>query len=182
MSAADNRLSKTVSHALRHQPSAYGLVLDEAGWAPVDALVDGLRRRSARWGSVQRDDLERIARQDVKQRFEIAGDRIRARYGHSGEHRIVQLSEPPPARLYHGTTQLALDGIRLRGLQPMRRQYVHLSVDVPTARAVGRRRSRSPVVLEVAAVEAYRAGVFFSRGSNAVWLAGEVPARFVRQL
>jgi RNA:NAD 2'-phosphotransferase (TPT1/KptA family) len=33
-----NELSKAVSHALRHEPSAYGLVPDARGWVKVQDL------------------------------------------------------------------------------------------------------------------------------------------------
>lgn len=33
------KLSQTVSHALRHQPDDYGLILDEGGWVLIDNLL-----------------------------------------------------------------------------------------------------------------------------------------------
>jgi hypothetical protein len=41
-------LSKAVSHALRHEPWLYELELDDAGWTPVDALVNALSQEP-RW-------------------------------------------------------------------------------------------------------------------------------------
>src|SRR6185503_3978380 len=49
-------LSKTVSHALRHEPWVYELELDDAGWVPVDDLLRSLRDLW-RWRDVQHDDL-----------------------------------------------------------------------------------------------------------------------------
>jgi putative RNA 2'-phosphotransferase len=63
----------------------------------------------------------------------------------------------------------------------MRRQFVHLSVDQESALAVGRRKGPDPVLLEVAALAAYEAGVVFMRGNESTWLASFVPARFLRQ-
>ena len=60
----------------------------------------------------------------------------------------------------------------------MRRQYVHLSIDRATALAVGRRKSRDPVILRIDASAAARAGVAFYLGNDKVWLADEVPAEF----
>jgi len=37
------RLSKTISHALRHRPEIYGLELDAEGWTPVEDLLAALR-------------------------------------------------------------------------------------------------------------------------------------------
>lgn len=62
----------------------------------------------------------------------------------------------------------------------MNRQYVHLSVDHDTAIAVARRKGPCPVILQVAAVDAGTAGVRFWRGNEKVWLALEVPFRFLQ--
>lgn len=176
------QLSKAVSHALRHQPSAYGLDLDPAGWVRIDALLDGLRRRSGRWRDLRRDELEQVVHHGSKRRFEIEADRIRALYGHSVAGRIPHDASRPPQVLFHGTSPAALAGILAEGLRPMRRQYVHLSVDQDSAIAVGRRKSAQPVVLEVAAGQAYDAGVVFGQGNEAVWLADGMPPRFLRAL
>ena len=65
------------------------------------------------------------------------------------------------------------------GLRPMRRQYVHLSVDVATARAVGLRKSAIPVVLVVHAAKAADSDVAFYEGNDLVWLAENVPPGFI---
>lgn len=60
---------------------------------------------------------------------------------------------------------------RYDGLPPMRRQYVHLSIDRATARAVGRRKARAAV--------APRAGIAFYAGNDKVRLADRVPPQFI---
>jgi putative RNA 2'-phosphotransferase len=172
-------LSKAVSHALRHQPSAYGLQLDDAGWVSVEALLEGLRRRSRRWQGVRRVELEQMVEDNAKRRFEIAGDRIRALYGHSVEGRVAHEARQPPSVLFHGTSPRVLGDILAEGLRPMRRQYVHLSVDRASAITVGWRKDAHPVVLQVAAQEAYEAGVAFRPGNELVWLADQIPAHFL---
>ena len=42
------RLSKTVAHALRHEPHVYELELDEEGWTDVATLLGALRGHAAR--------------------------------------------------------------------------------------------------------------------------------------
>jgi putative RNA 2'-phosphotransferase len=85
----------------------------------------------------------------------------------------------PPATLYHGSTAEAAERIKLAGLLPMGRQYVHLSADVDTAEAVGRQKTGKPVILLVRAVEAHENSVKFYLGNEKVWLADSVPARFI---
>ena len=173
------RLSRAASHALRHAPEAYGLALEPGGWVAVDALLDGLRGRNRRWADLERTDLVRMIERADKARFELRGERIRALYGHSAPVPLDKERSRPPALLYHGTTPAALPGIRRDGLRPMGRQHVHLSVDVETARQVGRRRTPQPVILVIRAGEAHEAGVPFFEGNAAVWLAEHVPPAFV---
>jgi len=167
----DVRLSKRMSHALRHEPWLYELELDEEGWTPVADLLAAL--------GVSRERLEDVVRDSPKQRFELAGDRIRARYGHSVPGRIVRVPGVPPELLYHGTGASAADRIRREGLRPMRRQYVHLSVTREMAESVGRRKGEQVRVLTVDTVAARAAGVEFMRGNELVWLAMNVPAEFL---
>lgn len=173
------RLSKTISHALRHAPWLYELELDQEGWAPVADLLHGLRRHRHAWRQLGREDLEAMMSRPGKKRFEIQGDKIRALYGHSIDMKIQKEPAAPPAHLFHGTAPASADRILEEGLKPMNRQYVHLSADVETARQVGRRKSPQPVILVVDAAAALESGVRFYRGNQMVWLADRVPARYI---
>ncbi|MFI7680303.1 RNA 2'-phosphotransferase [Actinophytocola sp. NPDC049390] len=167
----DVRLSKRMSHALRHAPWLYELELDEAGWTPVADLLVALE--------VSREQVGDVVVDSPKQRFELSGDRIRARYGHSVPGRIAGVPGTPPARLYHGTSATAADRILREGLLPMRRQYVHLSVTREMAESVGGRKGGRVRVLTVDTPAARAAGVEFLRGNEIVWLAAHVPATFL---
>ena len=114
-----------------------------------------------------------------KKRYEIADGRIRAFYGHSVPQRLKREPAKPPPVLYHGTDPAVVAAIRADGLRPMRRQFVHLSTDVETARQVGRRKARAPVILEIAAGSAHDAGCRFYLGNDKVWLADHVPPPFI---
>jgi len=180
MAGPREKLSRVVSHALRHEPWLYELELDPEGWAPIDALLAALHEMGGEWSSVDRDDLTDMISSSTKERHEIAGDRIRALYGHSVPGRLVRVAAAPPQRLYHGTSGRAWRTIQHTGLQPMQRQYVHLSVDVETAEQVGRRKSAHPVILGVDAGRAHADGVRFLRGNEVVWLAESVPPDYLR--
>lgn len=165
-------MSKRLALVLRHRPERFGVTLDADGWAPVADVVAGL--------GVTRADVEAAVALPGKQRYEIDGDRMRARYGHSVPDRVEQPVAVPPDVLFHGTTASAVPAILDRGLLPMGRQYVHLSADRETARAVGARRRGRVVILAVAAAEAHAAGVTFRDGGHPVWLADAVPAEYLR--
>jgi len=125
-------------------------------------------------------ELQRAIESSTKRRHEIIGGRIRALYGHSVPNKLRREPAAPPIILFHGTSPEAARKIARDGLKPMSRQYVHLSVDGITAREVGRRKSMTPVLLEVEAGAAHESGVVFYVGNDKVWLAELVPGRFVR--
>ena len=172
-------LSRALSHALRHEPWIYELELDESGWTPVEALLAILRAERPSWSSLTEADVERMIAQSDKQRHELRDGRIRALYGHSTPGRLLREPSEPPGMLYHGTSPETAALIRRQGLKPMARQYVHLSLDIDAAEQVGRRKSRTPVILRVRAKAASVCGTAFYRGSELVWLADAVPATFI---
>lgn len=173
------QLSRVVSHALRHEPWLYELELDGDGWAQVGQVLDALRAKGGEWLSVDRGSLERMIDASSKRRYELEGERIRALYGHSIPGLIRKTPARPPERLFHGTAPQTWVLIRADGLRPMRRQYVHLSVDRDTAAEVGRRKSPKPVILTVAGAGAHAAGVVFYEGNAMVWLADLIPPNFI---
>ncbi len=175
------KLSKFLSLILRHQPERFGLKLDEEGWASLPEVLEILQGLpNFRWAT-RADVLELVEKGsgDGKRRFEVAGERIRARYGHT----VALGAEPqpctPPSRLYHGTSPGALKHIREEGLRPMRRQYVHLSTDPETARQVGARQTPTPVVLTIRADEAAAAGIPFYKAEESVYLSRAIPPEFL---
>jgi putative RNA 2'-phosphotransferase len=173
-------LSRTVSHALRHEPWLFELELDKDGWAPVDQLLGGLRRVKPEWADIDRSTIEQMLAAATRPRHELRGDRIRAVYGHSVPERIRKERARPPDVLYHGTSPAVLGQVLDEGLKPMRRQYVHLSPDHQTAVQVGLRKARPCAVLRVDAGRAWTEGTPFYAGNQMVWLADFVPAPYLQ--
>jgi len=173
-------LSKVLAHALRHEPWLYELELDVEGWVSLDALLEALRTTRPAWREIGRVHVEQMLAAAEKQRFELDGERIRARYGHSLPGRLLRTPAVPPASLFHGTSPAAAERISREGLRPMGRQYVQLSADRLLAEQVGLRKAAPPVILEIAAGEAHAAGVQFYAGNTRVWLADIVPPQFTR--
>jgi putative RNA 2'-phosphotransferase len=172
-------VSRTLAHALRHEPWLYELELDSEGWTPVDAVLAALRGERAEWHDLAADDFAEVIRISAKRRYEMADGRIRAIYGHSVPDKLSRIAAMPPERLYHGTSPKALDAIRRSGRRPMARQYVHLSNNRADAVEVGRRKHPLPVILLVNAADAAAAGVPFYVGNDKVWLADRVPWQFI---
>jgi putative RNA 2'-phosphotransferase len=172
-------LSRTVSHALRHEPWLYELEIDDAGWVSVDPLLAALRLQKRRWAGLSEADLVQMMAEAEEKRYEMRDGKFRALYGHSTPQKLLRETAQPPAVLFHGTAPEYVARIRNAGLQPMGRQYAHLSADTATAEQVGRRKAKKPVILRIRAGEAHEAGVLFYRGNDLVWLADVVAPGFI---
>lgn len=170
------RISKRLSYVLRHVPASVGLVLDEGGWVAVDDLLAALARHGPR---VTAEELAAVVAGNDKQRFTIAGGRIRANQGHSVPVELGLAPSDPPEVLYHGTARRNLDSIQDVGLRRGNRHHVHLSIDTATAHRVGARRSGPVAVLAVAAAGMAADGHVFFVSANGVWLTEHVPPQYV---
>lgn len=172
-----SRESRFLSLVLRHKPEELGLELDRGGWVDIDDLLRALKRSGRR---MSREELERLVAENDKRRFSMSDDglRIRAAQGHSVNVDLGLSAVVPPAILYHGTSRDNLDEIFRIGINPGRRRQVHLSPDVATAAAVGRRHGK-PVVLQISAETMHREGHSFHLADNGVWLTNQVPPDFI---
>ncbi len=172
-------LSRQISHALRHDPWLYELEIDDEGWVSVDQLLTGLRNHCNDWRDLSQKKIIQVIGNSDKRRFELINGRIRALYGHSLPGKLKKTPGQPPHFLYHGTTRSALRFIKLDGLQPMGRQYVHLSFDRDTALRVVKRKRGEPIILVIAALAAWNDKVNFYQGNDKVWLADHVPKQYI---
>lgn len=173
-------VSKFVSKYLRHSPEAIGLTLGEGGWVPVTGLLEASARAKF---PIELDELHEVVRRCDKQRFAIdeTGLLIRANQGHSVDVDLELDPVLPPDALFHGTAARFREPILASGLIKMSRQHVHLSADVRTAVAVGKRHGR-PIVFAVDTMSMTCDGFTFFRAANGVWLTEHVPPRYLREL
>jgi len=171
-------VSKLLAFGLRHDPAALGLVLDGAGWAPVDAVLAGL---AASGTVVTREELAEVVATSDKKRFAFSedGTRLRASQGHSVDVDLALPPREPPELLFHGTAERVVPAIRREGLRAGERTHVHLSADVRTAEIVARRREGPHVVLHVRARAMHDAGRAFFLSENGVWLTEHVPPEYL---
>lgn len=170
-------ISKFLSLVLRHKPEQIGLMLDDAGWADIDQLVD---KATAAGVDISRPIIESIVAGCPKQRFTISEDRqkIRATQGHSLNVDLEMEKRQPPDSLFHGTATRFLESIKQSGILPRERQYVHLSADPESALVVGRRHGK-PVVLQIDSRTMSLNGYLFFLSENGVWLTEHVPHRYI---
>lgn len=173
--------SKFISLILRHKPGNVGISLDEHGWANVQELIDGVNRSGGHF--LDLEILEEIVRTDEKQRYFFNEDhtRIRANQGHSIPVDVELEEMTPPDILYHGTGEKYVPSIDAQGLIPKSRLYVHLSLDVETAKKVGSRHGR-PVIYRIDCAGMVKDGLPFYLSANHVWLTKKVPVRYLSKL
>ena len=170
------RFSRWMAYVLRHNPDRYGLRPDRYGFVDLEALLQIARRR---YPDVAPTQLRSLIEAAGMERFEVSDNRVRARYGHSILIEPAGAPIEPPPILYHGTDAVLVEAILAEGLRPTDRRLLHLSETADEARAVASRKAAQPVVLQIDAQGASRAGVSFYRESK-VFLVLGIPAAFIR--
>ncbi|MBS4893775.1 MAG: RNA 2'-phosphotransferase [Veillonella parvula] len=173
----DTKISRYISLILRHKPEIIGLKLDSRGWGSVKSLLDGLNEQG---NNVTMNDLERIVREDDKQRYSFNHDKtnIRANQGHSIKVDLELKPIKPPKILFHGTGKKYLESILSKGVIKKTRQYVHLSDNLDTAANVGLRHGEL-VVLLIDAERMYKDGIKFYLSENKVWLCNYIDPKYI---
>lgn len=174
------KISKYLSYHLRHHPDKIGLELAEGGWVSVNELLAACKKDRF---SISRDELNQVVESNDKKRFSFdsTGSLIRANQGHSVEIDLQLSPTLPPDVLYHGTGHRAVESILQNGLNKMSRHHVHLSTDIATAKAVGKRHGK-PVVFAVDAQAMHRDGYEFYCSDNGVWLVDRIPPDYLKQI
>lgn len=137
--------SKHISKLLRHEPE--NLEMNESGYVLVSELLNKL--------NITLTELKEIVSENDKQRFSFNEDetKIRANQGHSitVELNFKKVIDDTIV-LYHGTSINNLESIKTKGLIPMKRNYVHLTDNIETAKTVGLRYAKQLSNLIVLAV------------------------------
>ena len=170
-------ISKYMSLILRHKPEVIGICIDEHGWANVEKLIQGIAKNNPGFNM---EALEEIVKTDNKQRYSFNDDKtlIRANQGHSIQVDVELEEKEPPNVLYHGTGEKYVTSIDKNGLIPKSRLYVHLSRDIETARAVGKRHGKE-IIYSVNSAQMYKDGYKFYLSKNGIWLTKKVPMKYL---
>lgn len=171
------QISKYLCLILRHNPDLIGVTLDSMGYCSVEELIKKTKL------PFTAQILENVVDTDNKQRFSYNADKtkIRCVQGHSVTVDYGDIVQVPSVILFHGTVKERLNTIMRQGLRPMSRTHVHLSSETATAKSVGARYGK-PIILQIAAKDAWNAGIKFYLADNGVWLADSIPPRFIKVL
>jgi putative RNA 2'-phosphotransferase len=169
------RLGRFISGALRHFPDDLGLAMNQHGWVDLEVLVDAMRTRY-KWSN--KEKLYSIIESDEKGRYEIKGNKIRARYGHSVDVDL-DYDENTLPEVYYGASREEVDILLEKGIKPVRQRYVHLSTSVDKAREVAKIHTEDPVLLVVNAREAQDDGVAILSATENIVLSDEIPPQYL---
>jgi putative RNA 2'-phosphotransferase len=173
------RLSRYLALLLRHQGPQSGLRFDDRGFTAIDPMIQYINRHELfRW--VKMEHVQEVVQTDPKGRYEIVGNTIRAKYGHSFAVREPDEPVTPPSPLFYGISSRRIDPILHGGLRPFGRSLLHLSVDEHEAFEVARRQDPRPAMLEIDAAAAHQAGVKFFKATDKIFLTTNVPPQFVK--
>ena len=173
------KLSKEISYVLRHNPEKYNLKMDLEGNVNIDDLLNGINSTNQFKEKVTKLDLIKMLEQLDKQRFKIENNSIKALYGHTINLNINKDEIIPPQFLFHGTTKEAYQKILESGIKKMKRQYVHLAKSIDVAFMVGRRRTKSPIILKIDALGAYNDGIKFYDGGDDIYLVEYISPKYI---
>ncbi|WP_175059123.1 RNA 2'-phosphotransferase [Thermococcus sp. 2319x1] len=166
------KISKLMSYILRHAPWEFDVEVDEEGFANIEEVV-GAVKKSHLW--VEKEHLLWIIENDPKGRFEIRGNKIRARYGHTFDVSLDHEEDVEVKVLYHGTPRRNLEKILKEGIKSMKRKFVHLTTSKEEAYETGRRYGRDVVVILVDAECLRRKGYKIYKAGKSVRIAKFVP-------
>ncbi|MBD3189061.1 MAG: RNA 2'-phosphotransferase [Candidatus Heimdallarchaeota archaeon] len=182
------KLSKLLSYLLRHHPEKFDIELTPFGYTnlSLNELAKRIREQT-NWSWVTREAILAVVNDPNNERYEIKDGKIRAKYGHS-----IDIKSPDqelslddlPKRLFHGTSSnpTIIQSILKHGLKSQGRQFVHLSRTKLEAERVGRRKSSSPIILEINPKKAKKIGTKIWRASKNVFLADYIPSEAIEKL
>ena len=174
-----SRIGRTMAGALRHFPEKFDLKMDDQGFVYMRDFISAIKRYNPRYHWLRPHHIVALIETDPKGRYQISNDLMRATYGHSLELDLKLPTENIPDHLYYPATPEEADIILETGLRPSDRKMVHLSKTYQDALNAGKVRVEAPIILEIDAAAAIKAGNVISQAGRTVFLAQEIPPEYL---
>ena len=172
------RLSRFLALVLRHRAYRFDLRLDDEGFVFVDELLEVIRDQPGlEWVGIT--DLEEVTDGEHRRRYEIRDNKMRATYGHSFRKPVMYPHAEPPESLFFGVPKNQQEAVRVEGLKPTNRQYIHLSANREEAEAIAGRSPEPSEVISISALKASQSGVVFHNPTADLFLCKSIPAEFL---
>ncbi len=177
-----NSLSRILAGILRHFPEKFGLMMDGRGWVDISELIKAIGTERSGFSWLKPYHIEALVETDPRERYQIDGGMIRAKYGHSID---VNLDDLPLANLkeyFYPVTEEEREIILEGGIHPVDRRKVHLSTSLEKAVEAGRVRTDNPVILRIDGEKAMRDGVKIYRASRDVCITDNIDAKYLSKV
>jgi putative RNA 2'-phosphotransferase len=174
-----NSVGRILAGILRHFPEKFDLDMDLNGWVDIRDVEEEIRRRKRNLHWLRIHHIRAIADTDVKGRYQVENNRIRATYGHSVDVELDHSSDDVPPSLFYPATQEEVDMLLESGITPTDRRYVHLSKTFDDAYQAGVHRTEDPQILEVDAAAALLADVYIGQAGPTVFVTRGIPHDFI---
>jgi len=172
-------LGKTLAGILRHFPTRYGLDMDTRGWVDLNELVTAIKVRHNKFRFLKPHHIMGLVQTDPKGRYQFLEGKLRATYAHSVEVDLDLPVDDIPDVLFYPSTKEESDLLLESGLKPTDRKMVHLSGTMDSAIEAGKVRTSEPIILNVDAKKAIKKGVVIQKAGKTIYLAKEVPPKFL---
>lgn len=177
-----NSLSRIIAGALRHFPSKFGLMMDGRGWVEISSLIEAIGTGRSGFNWLRLHHIKALVETDPRERYQIDGGMIRAKYGHSID---VDLDDLPLADLkeyFYPVTEEESDIVIEGGIHPIDRKKVHLSTSIEKAIEAGKVRTDAPLILRIDGEKAREDGVKIYRASKDVCVTDHIDAKYISKV
>ena len=172
------KLGRTMAGILRH--GKFDLRMDDQGFVRIKEIVAVVKEKNPRMHWLRPHHIIALADTDPKGRYQVAGDSVRATYGHTIPLELKLDTDNIPDELYYPTTPEEADIILETGLMPSDRAMVHLSLTYDDAFRAGSVRVEEPVILAIDCNRCFDEGYDIGKAAKTVFLCKQVPADCLR--
>lgn len=178
------KIARYLALILRELAPSLKLKVDNYGWVTLDSIISVIK---SKFPNINLEHIKEIVEKDAQRRFEISGNKIRAKAGHKFTVIVPSPPTEPPEFLYHGTSQKVVNLILKSGILKKGKSYVHLASTIKRARRIGLRKDSNPVILKIEAKNAYHSGINFWKSGQIspdgeIFLSDEIPPKFISRL
>ncbi len=171
-------LSRLMGYILGTGPDEFGLVPDKEGYIPIREFLKAIHEEPG-MAYVRESHVREVLLNDRDGILEIDGKRIRSkRRTFCSAHEQEEVMSPPKT-LFAGVKRKAYPHILKHGLLPGSKEYVVMTTDRDLAIRIARRLDEKPIILEISAQRAAENGIGFLPFGDTLYLAQEVPVRYI---
>jgi len=174
-----NALSRIIAGALRHFPEKIGLLMDGHGFVEIESLIDAIGTSRSGFTWLRSSHISALVETDPRERYQIDGGMIRAKYGHSINVDLSDLPISDVNEFYYPVTEEESDIVIESGIRPIDRKKVHLSTTIQKAIEAGRVRTEVPMILRIDGVKAREDGVEIYQATEDVCVTEYIEAKYI---